>query len=164
MHLPPLNELIRSGRNRLGWTQGYLAGQTRTTQKPKGRWVTYISQIERGEKIPSDEVCLLLAQLLDLDSLDLLLAAQEARTPVDHARELIRNARRLCRGDQAHPPPTSVAGELDSIVQACYASAHRQRLLELIAHLADLDQAQQHLLINFVTALTADRESAAGDG
>ena len=38
-----------------------------------------MGQIEKGEKVPSDEVCVKLAEVLDLDTTRVLLAAYEAR-------------------------------------------------------------------------------------
>ena len=169
----PLNELIRSGRSRLGLTQGRLAGEIKTTQKPQGLWVTYISQIERGEKVPSDEVCLQLARVLELDPVDLLLAAQEARTQVEQARVLIRNARIL-----SHAPTTPGAAQPGSptanpqlrnalsdeefvrILGDCYASPNRQRVLDLLDRLTRLDDVQWQLFVNFLAALTAEESTS----
>ena len=174
----PLNELIRVGRGRLGLTQGKLAGEIKTTQKPQGLWVTYISQIERGEKVPSDEVCLQLARILELDRIDVLLAAQEARTQVETARLLIRNARVLSQATAADPGPRSgpdppppdrspavAAPQLHSaladedfvqLLGACYASCNRQRVLELLQRLTHLDDARWQLFQNFLSAIAAD--------
>lgn len=48
--------------------------------KQIGVWDTYISQIEKGEKVPSDELCLKIGIVLDLDTRELLLRAYIART------------------------------------------------------------------------------------
>jgi transcriptional regulator with XRE-family HTH domain len=170
----PLNELLRGGRSRLGLTQGRLAGEIKTTQKPHGLWVTYISQIERGEKVPSDEVCLQLARVLELDPVDVLLAAQEARTQVEPARALIRNARILSQatpGSGLDQPPPDASPAVDDpqlqnaladedfvrALEACYASADRQRVLELLERLTRLDDAQWQLFENFLSAFAADQ-------
>jgi transcriptional regulator with XRE-family HTH domain len=60
-------------------SQRALAEQLKTTQKPEGVWATYVGQIEKGEKVPSDEVCVKLAEVLKLDTTRFLLAAYEAR-------------------------------------------------------------------------------------
>ena len=44
-----------------------------------GVWDTYIGQIEKGGKIPSDEICLKLADVLGLDKRKLLLMAYRER-------------------------------------------------------------------------------------
>ena len=44
-----------------------------------GVWDTYIGQIEKGGKIPSDEICLKLADVLGLDKRKLLLTAYRER-------------------------------------------------------------------------------------
>lgn len=44
-----------------------------------GVWDTYIGQIEKGGKIPSDEICIKLARVLGLDERKLLLMAYQER-------------------------------------------------------------------------------------
>lgn len=44
-----------------------------------GVWDTYIGQIEKGGKIPSDEICIKLAHVLGLDERKLLLMAYQER-------------------------------------------------------------------------------------
>ena len=53
-----------------------------------GVWGTYIGQIEKGERIPSDERCLLLAQALDLDARKLLISAYQERTQTKEVQQL----------------------------------------------------------------------------
>ena len=53
-----------------------------------GVWGTYIGQIEKGERVPSDERCLLLAQALDLDPRKLLISAYQERTQTKEVRQL----------------------------------------------------------------------------
>lgn len=53
-----------------------------------GVWGTYIGQIEKGERVPSDELCLLLANVLDLDPQKLLISAYRERAQTKEAQKL----------------------------------------------------------------------------
>ena len=53
-----------------------------------GVWGTYIGQIESGKRIPSDERCLDLAAILDLDPRALLIQAYRQRAHTKEARRL----------------------------------------------------------------------------
>ena len=55
-----------------------------------GVWNTYVGQIEKGEKVPSDEKVEKLAEVLELDVTALLLAAYGARAESKEAREIFR--------------------------------------------------------------------------
>ena len=59
-----------------------------------GVWDTYVGQIEKGDKVPSDEVCVKLAEALDLDTKKLLLLAYEKRAS-GYARELFERVARI---------------------------------------------------------------------
>ncbi len=71
--------LVKTARIKAGMSQSQLGAELRTTQRPEGVWNTYIGQIEKGQRIPSDEVCVKLAETLELVPLNLLFAAYEAR-------------------------------------------------------------------------------------
>ena len=72
-------EMIKEARLQAHLSQQGLAKQLVTARRPKGVWATYIGQIEKGEKVPSDEVCIKLAEVLELDSNRLLIAAYKAK-------------------------------------------------------------------------------------
>ena len=59
------------------------AREGRFSQKDLGEqigvWDTYVGQIEKGDKIPSDEICIRLARALELDERRLLLLAYRER-------------------------------------------------------------------------------------
>ena len=76
MHFP---DMIKDARLNARISQRALAEQLKTTQKPEGVWATYVGQIEKGEKVPSDEVCVKLAEVLKLDTTRVLLAAYDAQ-------------------------------------------------------------------------------------
>lgn len=81
-------EMIKEARLQAHLSQQGLAEQLVTTRKPKGVWATYIGQIEKGEKVPSDEVCIKLAEVLELDPNRVLIAAYEAKASSEEGRAL----------------------------------------------------------------------------
>ena len=81
-------EMIKEARLQAQLSQQRLAEQLVTTRRPKGVWATYIGQIEKGEKVPSDEVCIKLAEVLELDSNTVLIAAYEAKASSEEGRAL----------------------------------------------------------------------------
>lgn len=81
-------EIVKEARLQARLSQRGLAEQLTTAQKPDGVWATYIGQIEKGEKVPSDEVCIKLAEVLELDASEVLLAAYEAKAGSEEGREL----------------------------------------------------------------------------
>ncbi len=60
-----------------------------------GVWGTYIGQIEKGDRVPSDELCLQLARVLELDPRMLLLAAYRKRAQAKETRELFEQIETL---------------------------------------------------------------------
>ena len=60
-----------------------------------GVWGTYIGQIEKGTRVPSDERCLLLARELDIEPRKLLIAAYRERAQTKHARDLFVQMEKL---------------------------------------------------------------------
>ncbi len=81
-------EMIKEARLQAKLSQQRLADQLVTARKPEGVWATYIGQIEKGEKVPSDEVCIKLAEVLELDSNIVLIAAYEAKASSEEGRAL----------------------------------------------------------------------------
>ena len=81
-------KMIAAARRDAKLSQRALAERLITKQKPTGVWGTYIGQIEKGDKIPSDEVCLLLSTALDLDPDVVLLAAYRSRANSDAGKAL----------------------------------------------------------------------------
>jgi transcriptional regulator with XRE-family HTH domain len=82
-------DLIRDARTRKRLSQRQLGEQILTPGRPKGIWNTYIGQIEKGDKIPSDEICKKFAEVLELDLTQVLLAAYEARVELTGSDEAI---------------------------------------------------------------------------
>src|SRR2546427_69953 len=75
-------EVIRRARERAGLNQKQLAIACRTISP------MYISQIEKGDRVPSVKVCRLLARALDLDEQRLQLLAHRFR-PRKELRDLL---------------------------------------------------------------------------
>ena len=82
-------DLIRDARTKKRLSQRQLGEQILTPGRPKGIWNTYIGQIEKGDKIPSDELCKKFAEVLELDLTQVLLAAYEARVELTGSDEAI---------------------------------------------------------------------------
>ena len=59
-----------------------------------GVWNTYVGQWEKGEKIPADEKIVKLAEVLELDTDELLLAAYEAKAASAEASALFKKMKR----------------------------------------------------------------------
>ena len=64
--------LIALRRKELNLSQRALAEKIKTESKPSGVWSTYIGQVEKGDRVPSSEVCEALAEILQLNPLLLL--------------------------------------------------------------------------------------------
>ncbi|MEE3235110.1 MAG: helix-turn-helix transcriptional regulator [Candidatus Latescibacterota bacterium] len=64
--------LIALRRKELNLSQRALAQKITTESKPGGVWSTYIGQVEKGDRVPSSEVCQALAEILQLNPLLLL--------------------------------------------------------------------------------------------
>lgn len=105
--------MIKEARSQADLSQRGLAKLLITSQKPDGVWPTYVGQIEKGEKIPSDDVCIKLAEVLELDSDMVLLAAYQAKAGSKEGRALFDKmvriiadpvARRLLDGNEALDP------------------------------------------------------------
>ena len=58
-------------------------------------WATYIGQIEKGVRVPSDDLCLQLAKALGLDPAGLLIAAYRERAQTDETRRLFVQMEKL---------------------------------------------------------------------
>ena len=81
-------EMVKEARLQARLSQRSLAEQLTTAQKPEGVWATYVGQIEKGDKVPSDEVCIKLAEVLKLDPDVVLLAAYQAKASSQEGRDL----------------------------------------------------------------------------
>ena len=88
-------DLIRDARKKQRLSQRQLGEQILTPGRPKGIWNTYIGQIEKGDKIPSDEICKKFAEVLELDLTQVLLAAYEARVELTGSDEAIGLFRKM---------------------------------------------------------------------
>jgi transcriptional regulator with XRE-family HTH domain len=106
-------EMIKEARKQADLSQRGLAKLLVSTKKPDGVWATYVGQIEKGEKIPSDDVCIKLAEVLELDSDMVLLTAYQAKAGSKEGRVLFVKmartiadpvVRRLLDSDEALDP------------------------------------------------------------
>lgn len=90
--------MIREARDRIGLSQSELAQLLVTVRKPDGVWSTYVGQIEKGEKLPSEEICVKLADVLDLDPIRLLLTSYRERADTAEARQFFDHLREAASG------------------------------------------------------------------
>ncbi|MDE2999861.1 MAG: methylmalonyl-CoA mutase family protein [Gemmatimonadota bacterium] len=103
-----------------------------------GVWGTYIGQIESGKRVPSDERCLDLAAILDLDPRALLIQAYRQRAHTREARRLFDDVAGMIAGtagrhspgvEQEETPPARIgsAGE-PPFTRGAYPTMYRGRL------------------------------------
>lgn len=166
--MPTPGETIKQGRERLNMSQKELGGRV-------GVWDTYIGQIEKGEKIPSDELCLKIAQALELKGQDLLLCAYIERTrgetralfeqmrqvlddPVfDHFKRLSRVGADLL---EAFDDPDFTAAIRDPKWRRAFVEGFRMKeerdLLGLIEALGKMKKGHWEALVNMVKALQTE--------
>jgi len=83
-------DMVREARNRGRVSQRQLGQQL-------GVWNTYVGQIEKGEKVPSDDMCARLAKELQLDTEELLLAAYQARAKTGEAKRLFEKMKQALK-------------------------------------------------------------------
>ncbi len=94
----PRNAVCRNdqkARKQADLSQRELAKLIISSKKPDGVWAKYVGQIEKGEKIPSDDVCTKLAKVLHLNSGMVLLAAYQAKAGSKEGRNLFMKMAQL---------------------------------------------------------------------
>lgn len=84
----PFAQMVRQARRDKGLSQRQLGEQLVTAQRPRGVFNTYVGQIEKGDKVPSNDLCVKMAEVLELDTTELLLAAYQARTDSSESNEV----------------------------------------------------------------------------
>lgn len=160
-----LGETIKQARENLKMSQKELGQRG-------GVWDTYIGQIEKGEKIPSDELCLKIAQILGLNGRDLLLCAYIERSG-DESRELFEQMRQILndpalgyfkRINQFSPEilealddPDFIAAIRDPNWRKAFVEGFRLKedrdLLGLIEAVGKMKKVQWEALVNMVKVL-----------
>jgi transcriptional regulator with XRE-family HTH domain len=81
-------EIIKKAREQKGWTQAELAKLCELS-------AMYISQIEKGDRVPKVRVCRLLSKTLDLDVKRLLFLAYQTSAPREIQEILAQKASAL---------------------------------------------------------------------
>ena len=145
-----LAEVIRAARMNQKLSQKALGKLISTAAKPNGVWSTYIGQIEKGDKIPSDDVCVELARILYLERDLVLLTAFRDRAEGREARALFD---RLLEATNGRPTEFDDP-EIRTLVRRCkpwlqalaqIRQAHKGREKDiggLLSGLASLDKKQ----------------------
>lgn len=83
-----LRDIVYNARRSAGWSQQALGEKI-------GVWGTYIGQIEKGTRLPSDDRILALAKTLHLDNEILLITAYYERADSRESRVLFEKFHRL---------------------------------------------------------------------
>ena len=142
-----LGALVRTHRNALGLTQQALARASQLSP-------VYISQIEKGERIPSVSACRALAAALGCPPRLLVLRAFRATAPAE-LQELLRD-------DGVWTPDDPVTQELAPLVAAVQTlpPAIRQQLVQLWQATLQLVQGKSSPPPRLPTVHTSDAEAA----
>lgn len=170
-------DLIRDARTKKRLSQRQLGEQILTPGRPKGIWNTYIGQIEKGDKIPSDEICKKFAEVLELDLTQVLLAAYEARVELTGSDEaiglfqkmrLVLNdpvvQRLLDAGDTIEPQILEALTNTEvrkilaeenwrELLVRCYRLKSRRNILALLALVESMTDKQWRGLISMLDAM-----------
>ena len=160
-----LGEKIKQAREGLKMSQKELGQRV-------GVWDTYIGQIEKGEKLPSDELCLKVAQALGLNGRDLLLCAHiersdgESRALFEQMREILndpafdrfKRMNRIGPGAlEAFDDPDFISAIQDPNWRKAFMEGFRLKedrdLLGLIEAIGKMKKIQWEALVNMVKAL-----------
>jgi len=165
-----LGELVKKAREEHSLSQKELGEKI-------GVWDTYIGQIEKGEKVPSDEICKKFAETLELDLTQVLLAAYEARTELtgsDEAIALFRKMKVVLTDpvvqrllDTAEPLDPEVLSALTNAdirrllaeeawrdrVARCYRIRAKRNILALMALVESMTDKQWKAMVNMLDAM-----------
>lgn len=170
-------DLIRDARVKKRLSQRELGEQILTPGRPKGIWNTYIGQIEKGDKIPSDEICKKFAEVLELDLTQVLLAAYEARaeaTGSEEATTLFKKmklvltdpvVRRLLDTEEPIDPEVLVGlANADirrllaeeawrDLAARCYRLRNKRNILALMTRVESMTDKQWKAVVNMLDAM-----------
>jgi transcriptional regulator with XRE-family HTH domain len=137
-------------------------------------WNTYVGQIEKGEKVPSDEVVLKLAEVLELNSDEVLVAACVARAESDEARALFKKmegvltdpvVERLLAADEPLDPgildalaDENIRGALkeemwSTVFARCYQNRKKRDILGLLVLAEAMSDKQWTAMMNILETM-----------
>jgi len=146
--------LIRRQRTTVGLSQKALAKRISTKKNPTGVWATYIGQLEKGEKIPSAEVIVSLANALDIDPYLLIALAFRERADTDEEEHLAEVLLSLVRAG-VHIHEDLNKGTTTQVVGGVEAT--RQQLVKRILNFSQTaDEAKWAAVSGIFDALTED--------
>lgn len=176
-HHKPFADMVRQARVTKGLSQKQLGELLQTAQRPRGVYNTYVGQIEKGEKVPSVDVCTKLAEVLELDATELLLAAYEARaesSESSEARDLFRNMRHVLTdpvikslletGESLDPEilqaltDDSIRGALvdagwRKAISRCYPLRNKRNISELLAFVEVMNDKQWNGIMSMLEGM-----------
>jgi transcriptional regulator with XRE-family HTH domain len=171
-------EMIRTARLRARLSQSRLAQLLVTPKRPEGVWATYVGQIEKGEKLPSEEICLQLAEVLGLNPVRVLLWSHRSRAETPAAQDLLQRllvaaedpglTELLQEEEDGSPLPglddegmreLMDAGGLGELIGALCRSGRIAAVSSLLDRLADINEKDWEALMGLVgsSAFAADQ-------
>ncbi len=166
--------MIGDARRKIGLSQRQLGERIQTAKRPNGVWNTYVGQIEKGEKVPSDEVVLKLAEVLELNSDEVLVAACVARAESDEARALFKKmegvltdpvVERLLAADEPLDPgildalaDENIRGALkeemwSTVFARCYQNRKKRDILGLLVLAEAMSDKQWTAMMNILETM-----------
>jgi transcriptional regulator with XRE-family HTH domain len=134
--------LIRTQRQAAGISQKALGQRIITKKKPDGVWATYIGQLEKGDKVPSAEICIAIARALEVDPYFMLALAFRERAETLEERVLSDVLLSLIKEGWDTKDKVQLAdGPIASMVEVG-AGARRDQILRILDHARDVDDAK----------------------
>ena len=139
-----------------------------------GVWNTYVGQWEKGEKIPADEKIVKLAEVLELDADELLLAAYEAKAASAEAVALFKKMERaltdpvlqhLLAADEELDPSLiealadgNIRGALQdenwsAVLSRCYGIRKKRDIPSLLVLVEAMNDKQWTAMMNVIEAM-----------
>ena len=138
-----LKDLIKRARKSKGYSLNQLG-------KLVGTWGTYIGQIEKGDRTPSDSVSKKLALALDLDLREVIILVLRERADISESKRLL---------DVVHKLVTDpvVIELMDGNVQETKGSNYK-----LVKELMTLSAHEKKIISDLVTRFTKNKKRKGG--
>lgn len=160
-------EMVKEARKKVGLSQAKLGEKI-------GVWNTYVGQIEKGEKVPSDEKVVKLAEVLELNTDKVLLVAYQSRADSVKAKDLFFKMesalsdpvlqRLLSTGKPLDPGVLEALGDTDicealrkeewrRMFALCYKVGKNRDIPGLVALVSAMNDQQWSAMMNIIQAM-----------
>lgn len=150
-----LSALLRERRSEANLSQKALAEKISTKKNPNGVWATYIGQLEKGEKTPSAEVSVSLANALDIDPHLVLALAFLDRAETVEERHLAEVLLKIIREGPNLETSSSKRFSAGNIAETRYDDIAR-----ILQYAADTDDATWSNIRTIVEAIVASKKDS----